>query len=235
MSTITRLNLGHVNLPDWHPRADDLTCPLYGYVIEHPDGIVVVDTGTRAGHTMIDELYAPTVISVVAALHDVGLDERDVLAVVNTHLHFDHCGQNHLLPNAPVWVTASELEAASAELYTVPSWANIDPQRRRLSSDGEVLADGIRLWHTPGHTPGHQSVAVETNDGLDVIVGQACYTCAEFSLADSHEFGVSEADMHDPSWLAVGRQSLARLHALKPRRAYFSHDRTTFVGPSDAR
>ena len=51
--------LGHVRLPDSHPRAPERTCEIHGYAIDHPDGVVVVDTGPRLGHPIIDDLYAP--------------------------------------------------------------------------------------------------------------------------------------------------------------------------------
>ena len=185
--------------------------------------MIVVDTGPRAGHPVIDELYAPQVRSIIEVLNRTGIDERDVLAIVNTHLHFDHCGQNHLLSSAPVWATDEEVQAATAEFYTVPEWAEITPDRRRRTIDGELIASGVRLLHTPGHTPGHQSVSVETSHGLELIVGQACYSCSEFELGEPEL-----SDMHDESWLAVGQSSLDRLRSLSPVRAHFSHDRASF-------
>lgn len=223
MNRVHRLVLGHVVLPAGHPRHDEGTCPILSFAIETPDGIVVVDTGPRSGHPVIDELYAPEVVSIIDALHSCSLDERDVVAVVNTHLHFDHCGQNHLLGHAPVWVSAAELEAASMEFYTVPEWAAIVPDRRRLSSDGEEIGPGIRLLHTPGHTPGHQSIAVDTEDGLELVVGQACYSCAEYAAGRP-----AATDMHDRNDIAAGVESLARLRGLRPVRAHFSHDRDAF-------
>ncbi len=231
---IVRLELATVALPDSHPRAADGGCTVDGFALVTADGVVVVDTGPRAGHPIIDELYAPIVTDVVEALTSHDVDDRDVIAVVNTHLHFDHCGQNHRLPQAPVWTTEPELRAASEPLFTVPEWATIDDKRRRLSHDGEAIATGVRLLHTPGHTPGHQSVAVETELGLELIVGQACYECGEF------EAGVPAAiDAHDPpegaasaqpppgptSWADVGRESVERLRSLDPMTARFSHDR----------
>jgi len=226
MTTIHQLHLGHVTLPDSHPRAADSTCEIYCYAITHPDGVIVVDTGPRAGHPVIDRLYSPRVDLIITALNNAGLDERDVCAVVNTHLHFDHCGQNHLLPHAPVWITQAELEASMTEFYTVAEWAHIEPERLRISNDGENLADGVRLVHTPGHTPGHQSVAVETAVGLELIVGQACYTCAEFAATET-----SAGDMHCPAWHAAGLESLARLQALGAHRAHFSHDAVPYRRP----
>ena len=225
MISIRQLHLGTVQLPEAHPRSADKHCPIYSYVINHPDGLIVIDTGPRSGHPVIDELYAPQVMSIVDALHRSGFDERDVAAIVNTHLHFDHCGQNHLLAAAPIWVSPAELQASTAEFYTVPEWAAIDSNRLRLASDGEVLAEGVIIVHTPGHTPGHVSVTVETKVGREIVVGQACYSCAEF------ESGTTTADdMHDPNWHTIGLASVARLRSLQPVRAHFSHDGTTATG-----
>jgi len=146
----------------------------------------------------------PKIVSIVYAINAAGLDDRDVAAVVNTHLHFDHCGQNHRFGKAPIWITAAEHEISTTEFYTVPEWASIDPDKLRLSNHGETIADGVHLLHTPGHTPGHQSVAVDTEHGLELIIGQACYTCAEYRSASP-----AITDMHE-SLLAAGRPRRSR-------------------------
>lgn len=221
---IVQLDLGRVTLPDSHPRAAAGTCQINAFAISTADGVVVVDTGPRSGHPVIDQLYAPEVSSIVEVLNHHLIDERQVMAVVNTHLHFDHCGQNHLLASAPVWVTEAEVNtAATTEFYTVEEWADIAPDRLRLAGDGETIGPGVRLLHTPGHTPGHLSVAIDTEAGPEIIVGQACYSCDEF---ESGRPAVS--DMHDPHWVDVGAESLARLRALEPIAAHFSHDPTVF-------
>ena len=224
MTRVHQLHLGHVRLPDSHPRAAEGTCQIYSYAIDHPDGVIVVDTGPRAGHPIIDELYAPEVVSITDALHSIGIDERAVAAVINTHLHFDHCGQNHLLGHAPVWITEAELDVSSTEFYTVPDWAMIEPRRLRFGADNETIADGVTILHTPGHTPGHLSVTVHTDTGFEIIVGQACYTCAEYQVGT-----VAPSDMHTLDWHSTGLESLARLQALRPDRAHFSHDALNYT------
>lgn len=77
---------------------------------------------------------------------------------------------------------------------------------------------------TPGHTPGHQSVVVRSDDRIEVIVGQCCDTCAEFI-----DGMVLPADMHDVSLLDDGLASLERLRVLAPAAGYFSHDIEVFT------
>src|SRR4051812_28134702 len=98
MPAITRLDLAQLELPDFHPGAPlDRSVPVHGFLIEHPDGAILVDTGVGFDNALIDELYHPACVELGAVLADLGVDVRDVVAIVNSHLHFDHCGQNPLL------------------------------------------------------------------------------------------------------------------------------------------
>ncbi len=218
---VTALWLSRVQPPPSHPRVADGPTEVYGFVIHHPDGPVLVDTGVGSGHDRLDELYRPDVAPLVRALNDAGVDERDIVAVVNTHLHFDHCGQNAALPHAPLWVQAAEVEASRRPRYTVPEWAEIPPERLRAVDGDADLAPGVRLLAAPGHTPGHQSVLVELGGRRAVIAGQACFTAAEFAAGEG-----LPGDAHDEQHVALARESLARLRALGPADVYFSHDPT---------
>lgn len=221
---VTVLDLGRVELPEWHPRHDDGWCPILAHAIHHPDGPILVDTGVGFGNEFIDAAYRPSVVSVIDALHAAGVDERDVAAIVNTHLHFDHCGQNGALPGVPVHAQAAEIEAARAEFYTVPEWAEIEPARRRVVDGDEEIAPGVRILATPGHTPGHQSVLVDlVGAEPTLLVGQSCYSCAEFEQGE-----VVVADLSDVELTVAATTSLARLRALEVARAHFSHDPTVW-------
>src|SRR6478672_2783277 len=85
--------------------------PVYVHTIEHADGVVLVDTGMLDSTPELDEEGAP-----------VPMPEnipRDVVCVINTHLHFDHCGGNRLFPGVPIHVQARELaDARSLDDYT---------------------------------------------------------------------------------------------------------------------
>ncbi len=200
---------------------------LLGFAIAHPDGVILVDTGTRTGHPIIDEMYAPDVVGVIDALNARSIDERDVVAIVNTHLHFDHCGQNDSLPGVPVWVRADEVEAARTEGYTVPEWATIPPERLRLAADDEEIASGVRLVATPGHTPGHQSVVVTDHDGHHhIVAGQCCHSGKEWVAG-----APAATDMYDPGLVRAGIDSLERLLELAPVAVFFSHDPDPYRAP----
>jgi N-acyl homoserine lactone hydrolase len=107
----------------------------------------------------------------------VPLSEQDVdLAgidiVVNTHLHFDHCGGNHLFAGKPIYVQRRELDdARSQDDYTIREWVEA-PGVQYVPVDGGLeLLPGLRLVPTPGHTDGSQVVVVETGEGRVVIAG----------------------------------------------------------------
>src|SRR5689334_19979834 len=85
----------------------------------------------------------------------VGLEPAEMDMVVNTHLHFDHCGGNHLFAGTPVYVQRAELDdARSLEDYTIPEWVEA-PGVDYVPVDGTLeLLPGVRLVPTPGHTRG---------------------------------------------------------------------------------
>jgi len=223
LNEITRLDYGPLQLPDWHPRHADRTCPNFGFAITTGDGIIVFDTGCGTDSTFINDHYSPSDRTVIAELHACRLDERDVIAIVNSHLHFDHCGQNALFPTTPIWVQAAEREAARAEFYTVPEWADVDSDRLKIAGDHEAVADGVTIVATPGHTPGHQSLVVETVNGIEVVAGQACYTCADYAARH-----VDESDVHDAEHLAAAYASLDRLDSFDPIAVHLGHDARSY-------
>src|SRR2546430_15986171 len=67
--------------------------PGHLHVIEHPDGRILVDTGMIDSTPELDEEWRPTIYPERIP--------RDVSLVVNTHLHFDHCGGEPPLARPP--------------------------------------------------------------------------------------------------------------------------------------
>ena len=220
LDRVLPLHLADVTFPPQHPLAGQAG-PVYAYAIRHPDGLVLVDTGVGWGNADIDAAYQPERRPLPEALASHGLEQRDVALVINTHLHFDHCGSNHLFAGVPIYVQAEEYAAAHRlPHYTIPDWVDF-PDARYEQVDGErEIMPGVRLLPTPGHTPGHQSVVVETETGLAVLVGQAIYSVSEYQqvrLTGELPAG-SSRDQESAA------RSARRLIELEPRRVYFSHD-----------
>ena len=137
--------------------------PVYVHVIDHPDARVLVDTGMTQLHPAVADMDPR--LTPLSEQADVDLAGIDV--VVNTHLHFDHCGGNHLFAGRPIYVQRRELDDARTEDdYTIREWVDA-PGVRYVPLDGELeLLPGLRLVPAPGHTSGIQVVVV----GGDVAV-----------------------------------------------------------------
>ncbi len=219
---IERLDLAVLRLPPSHPEAERSgTAPVYGYVIDHPDGAIVVDTGVGSDNEYIDAVYTPEPVGLDGALNAIGIDVADVVAVVNSHLHFDHCGQNPLFygSGVPCYVQQTELDAVERDqFYTDPVWA-LAPAGQRRAVDGDMtIAEGVTIVATPGHTNGHQSVAVVSDEGCVVIAGQVVWHADEF-VDERATAGNVEAK--ERRGAAV--ESIRKLKALRPRAVHFAH------------
>ena len=217
---VERLTLATVtSVPEGHPEHDTFTpFPVHAWVIRHPDGTILVDTGVGLGNGVIDEWYHPQTIPLATALDHADLAPSEIAAVVLSHLHFDHCRQQDAL-SAPTYVQAVEFEAAKEPGYTVPEWAGIPKDRLRFVHGDEHIAEGIRLLSTPGHTPGHQSVVIEAGDERVVLAAQCAYRAEELRSGQP-----VSSNLHDESWAEAARDSLQRLRALAPFTAHLSHD-----------
>lgn len=160
-----------------------LRVPCLSYYLDGPVPIVV-DTGPVI-RPMAAHLRSPVERTEeqepARAYARAGVDPNRVAFVVLTHLHWDHCGANHLFPNARFVVQRKELRYAASPLpvhrkgYEAVT-AGFRPDHIFQTSwtdvDGDTdLEAGIRLILTPGHTPGFQSVVVPTAAGTCVIAG----------------------------------------------------------------
>ncbi len=150
--------------------------PMVVHVIEHPEGRVLVDTGMVTSHAEVADWEVR--FTPINELVDVG----EIADVINTHLHFDHCGGNPLFGGKPIHVQAIELaDARSDDEYTIPEWVDF-PGATYDELDGDTeLLEGVRVITTPGHTRGHQSVVVETRRGLVVVGGDVSYGYADLN------------------------------------------------------
>ena len=184
--------------PQWTP---DL--PIYAWVIEHPEGLIVVDTGETArssqpgyfppwhpyyrlavrAHVQPEEEIGPQ-------MKRLGLSPDDVRWVVMTHLHTDHAGGLHHFPKAEILVSRVEYEATTGFKGVIsgylrnrwPSWFAprlVDFGTQKLGEFPAIpltQAGDVTMISTPGHSPGHMSVIVQEGDVSIFLAGDASYT-----------------------------------------------------------
>src|SRR5436305_10052186 len=159
---------------------DGDTWPGLSHTIDHSDGLVLVDTGMIDSTPALDEEWGAMPHPLSAEL------VRRVTVVVNTHLHFDHCGGNRLYPGIPIHVQRVELADALAEDdYTIREWVDF-PGAKYVEHDGEAeILAGVRLVPAPGETRGHQIVVVETDEGPVVLGGDVGHSFRELGEGDT--------------------------------------------------
>ena len=177
-------------------------------LIEHPDALVLVDTGVgNKENEKFTSIYGiengpvgsvgPTQLE--SALAEAGFAASDVTMVINSHLHFDHAGGNTRragdgsialsFPNARYVVRRGEWDwAHHTNERTSASYFphNFDPlfENGRLElvdTDAELLS-GVQLRHTPGHTPHHQGILLTSGSERLFYLADLAPTAAHVPL-----------------------------------------------------
>jgi N-acyl homoserine lactone hydrolase len=142
-------------------------------------GLVLVDTGMIDSVPELDD-WQPTPHRLPDEL------VSRVAMVVNTHLHFDHCGGNRLFPGVPIHVQRRELaDARTADDYTIREWVDFDGATYVEHDGAAEILPGVRLLPAPGHTAGHQIVVVEADEGPVVLGGDVGYSFEEIGCGDT--------------------------------------------------
>jgi N-acyl homoserine lactone hydrolase len=193
----TIVGLSRATLTYGRGHAELAEAELIMFLITGGEYPVIVDTGSASPEDVrlrhdVTVTRSPEQ-EPLAALAAAGIDPADVRAVVNTHLHWDHSSNNHLFPNARVYVQASELQYAidplGPDLKTYerlpglqPHWLNALASTQGIVGD-HTLMPGITLVHLPGHTPGSQGVLVEAEGSRYLLAGD-CVSCYDNWLGD---------------------------------------------------
>ena len=172
--------------------------PVWVMVIEHPDGIFVIDTGecadaARPGYFRPAGWLANKFITtqfkfsirredeIDHQLATLGISPRDVHSLILTHLHFDHTDGLKHFPSTPICVNKVEWDQPFGALPKLfPSW--FQPTLLMLDrpfgpfQKACFLAEDLVVVHTPGHTFGHCSVLFLADDCHILFAGDICYT-----------------------------------------------------------
>ena len=179
--------------------------PILAWLIEHPDGLVLVDTGETAralepGYLPAWNIYYRLAVreqvtadqEIGPQIEALGFSTADVRHVVLTHMHTDHAGGLHHFTDNEILVTRTELEFASglrgrARGYVAnkhwPEW--FSPRTVELEPDPLgpfprslrlTSAGDVTLVPLPGHTPGQIGVLVDEGNQAVLMAGDSSYT-----------------------------------------------------------
>ncbi len=170
------------NMTYLHGYGERIYIPIMVFYIEGGDKNILVDTGLETFvlpeevMKKLSEKYGVEILEFEEALAKVGLKPEDIDIIIHTHLHNDHCENDRKCKNAKIYVQKIEYEALR----------NPHPIERRffpellegcnvvtVEGDQEIV-DGISVLLTPSHTPGTQSVVINTAKGKAIIVGWCC-------------------------------------------------------------
>lgn len=152
--------------------------PIYVFYLSGGPRPILVDTGLEEFLVPpgIKEKYGFEVMEFEEALASVGIKAEDVGLVIQTHLHNDHCENTYKCTNARVVVQKREYEFAlnphPLDHRYFPDL--LDGLNLEIIDGDQTIEDGLSVIWTPGHTPGGQSVVVDTAAGKAVITGFCC-------------------------------------------------------------
>jgi N-acyl homoserine lactone hydrolase len=232
------LDCGHIGgrLQDMSEgEVGDVDLPVPSYLIEHPKGSVLFDTGMhpelqtnpeaklgRVARIFKFDKYKPG-NEVSARLKAIGRDPASIDYVINSHLHFDHAGGNAQIPNATLVVQKKDLEIGrdaerAAQFGFDPEDVSLGHPVKAIEGEHDLFGDGrLVCLPTHGHTPGHQSLKVRLDSGDVVLAGDACYFCRTLKERRLPRF------VHDREAMLASLDRLAQLQR-GGARIFFGHD-----------
>jgi glyoxylase-like metal-dependent hydrolase (beta-lactamase superfamily II) len=188
---------GRVHLPDMNHLTPDrnvgkpITIPLLMFLIEHPKGLVLFDTGVDINRNEDPILEVLEDQRIDRQLRRLGYGPEDVRYVILSHLHLDHVGGMPLFPGATFIVRREELRAAwwpdayerGYDFDLLLRTRHLKYLQPRAQEPFDVFGDGSLVCiDTKGHTEGHQSLVVTLpNSGTIVLAGDAAQVSENFT------------------------------------------------------
>jgi N-acyl homoserine lactone hydrolase len=196
--------------------------PVAGYAIVHERGTVMHDTSEL---DYLANVFAPELTPddlIQHRLTEAGIDIASVTYLVNSHLHFDHCGQNGPFAHARTVIQQAEWDDAQnpppMSYVGVPLDEVEAGDIHLIDGAFDVFGDGsVVCVPTPGHTKGHQSLLVSSATEAALLVGDACYFQSMLSNAVTPTYAVDAETQ-------LGSYAILNSYKARGTRLMFSHD-----------
>ena len=220
--------------------------PIYAWVIEHNEGIIVVDTGDTARtsepgyfprwhpyYNLAVRFHVKPEEEVGIQLKQMGITPKDVRKVILTHMHTDHAGGLHHFPESKIHVYMPEYRRTKGFqgqidgylLHRFPNWFSPQP----IEFDGDAFGSFEKSWNvtakgdvkvvaTEGHTPAHISVIAAMEDVHYFLAGDTSYS--EENLLQKIADGVSP----DPNQAIDTMQNILNFASHHPTVYLPTHD-----------
>jgi N-acyl homoserine lactone hydrolase len=165
----------------------EVEVPANAFLVTDGRENILIDTGmseTPKANWHHPGSYQPEGFRIDEQLAKLNLRTEEISGVIFTHLHWDHCANMKLFTNAKFYVHQRELNFAlnphvlyqksyeSEKLGVEPAFKDVAFETVDDEYDYNAY---ISMFPTPGHCPGHQSVAVQTENGIYVIAGDAVF------------------------------------------------------------
>lgn len=194
------------------------------WLLRSSQGMVLVDTGPPVQEGQRRGIKGLRDVGEALSAH--GVDPASIRTVILTHLHWDHAANADRFPNATFHVQRDEIEFFRSRRREHPSinrfyshhavLNDLIASDRAVALDGDCeIVPGIRVLRVGGHTPGSQMVAVDTEEGLVVLTGDA--VPLNRNLLDNIPSGIVTDTMQ-----AI--DALERVRSLNPVAVYTGHD-----------
>lgn len=226
---VTAINLGNIKLDKsamtyLSGAGTIVTVPVWGAAVEGNGLKILVDTGISEPERYVPyhPCWQEKDETLEAALAELGWGFNDIDIVINSHLHYDHSENNPRLPNARFYVSLREWEYAKNPISTQTWLYGHNWDQAPLSVMNYVLINqdlfdvvpGIKTIETPGHSAGHQSILVQTDEGLLCIAGDAACFMENFTRPTP------------PGGLTSAEQALASIEKMRryADRIFMNHD-----------
>lgn len=160
--------------------------PLVAYYVTDGETSLLVDTGAfvpKDGFVPAGQPNGPYIQledqRIDRALNHLGVSCDEIHTVVLSHLHWDHAGSCNFFRNAEFIVQKREYEYAQhpIKIHQFPYRKDEFENLNFRFVDGDVeIGDGLKLILTPGHTPGSQTLLVNTSNGVYALVADLVNT-----------------------------------------------------------